>query len=54
MKVWVDASPMATGVTLEVNGSIVKITCWLYPTDAKHINFTKIHAMIRVINLALQ
>lgn len=49
-----DASPMATGVSLEVNGSIVKIICWLCPTDAKHINFAELDAMIRVINLALQ
>lgn len=55
MKVWIDASSVATGVLLKVNGSIVEDACWLHPSkDAKHINLAELDAAIKGINLALQ
>ena len=55
MKVWVDASSMATGVALGVNGSIVKDACWLHPiNDPRHINLAELDAVIKGVNLPLQ
>ena len=54
-KVWVNASFVAMGVVLEANGSIVKDTCWLCPTNyARHINLAKLDAALKDINLTLQ
>lgn len=51
MKVWIDASSVATGVLLKVNRSIVEDACWLHPSeDAKHINLAELNAAIKGIN----
>lgn len=51
MKVWEDASSMATVVALVVNGSIVEDVCWLRPGgDAKHINLAKLEALLWLSN----
>ncbi|KHJ41654.1 hypothetical protein D918_08301 [Trichuris suis] len=52
-KVWVDASALATGVAVEVNGSIVEDAAWLRPDDAYHINMAELDAVIKGLNLAL-
>ena len=54
MKVWVDASSVATEVALGVNGSIVEDACWLHSiNDARHINLAKLDAVIKGVNLTL-
>ena len=55
LTVWVDASSMAMGVTLEVNGSIIEDTCWLQPeNDTWHISLAELDATLKGINLVLQ
>ena len=54
MNVWVDASSIAVGVVLEVDGSVVEDASWLRPkADSAHINRCELDAAIRGINLAL-
>ena len=54
MKVWVDASSLAIGVVLEVDGDLVEDAAWLRPRDdSAHINRCELDAVIRGINLAL-
>ncbi|KFD52624.1 hypothetical protein M513_06471 [Trichuris suis] len=52
-KLWVDASTLAIGVMLEVNGVIVEDAAWLRPEDACHINMAELDAAIRGLNLAI-
>ena len=53
--VWVDASWVATGVALEMNRTVIKDACWLYPTNhAQHINLAELNAALKRVNLALQ
>lgn len=55
MKVWVDASSLALGVVLEVEGDLVEDAAWLRPRDdSAHINRCELDAVIRGINLALR
>ena len=55
MTVWTDASSLALGVALQVNGDIVEDAAWLRPTqDSAHINRAELDAVIRGINLALK
>ena len=55
MKVWVDASSMAMGVALVVNGSIIEYACWWCPINyARHINLIILDAVIKGVNLVLQ
>lgn len=55
MKVWVDASSLATGVVLEVNGGIIEDAWCLCPTgDAVHIDLAELDATIKGISLARQ
>ena len=55
MKVWVDASSLALGVVLEVDGDLVEDAAWLRPRDdSAHINRSELDAVIRGINLALR
>ena len=55
MKVWVDASSVATKMAVGVNGSIVEEACWLRPiNDPRHINLAELDAVIKGVNLALQ
>uniref|UniRef100_A0A5S6QMY9 RNase H domain-containing protein n=1 Tax=Trichuris muris TaxID=70415 RepID=A0A5S6QMY9_TRIMR len=52
-RLWVDASSLALGVMLEVDGSVVEDAAWLRPDDAQHINMAELDAVIRGLNLAL-
>lgn len=46
---------MATRVVLEVNGDIVEDTCLLQlESIAWHINFAKLYAVLKYVNLTLQ
>eukprot|EP00117_Sycon_ciliatum_P045923 scpid44614/ scgid2187/ len=52
--VWCDASGLAMGAVLEVNGAIVEDKSWLRPSDDKrHINIAELDAVIKSLNLAL-
>ena len=53
--VWVDASSVATGVALEMNGMVIEDACWLRPTnDAQHINLAELEVALKGADLALQ
>lgn len=50
-----DASDVAIGVVLEVNGVIVEDACWLRSVDdKKHINVAELEAVVKGLNLAVQ
>ena len=52
--VWVDASSLATGVCVEVGGSVLEDASWLRPDDgAGHINMAELDAVIKGMNLGL-
>lgn len=51
--VWVDASSIALGVLLEVDGCVVEDACWLRRDDATHINMAELDAAQKGVNLAL-
>ncbi|XP_066985023.1 uncharacterized protein [Macrobrachium rosenbergii] len=53
VKIWVDASSLALGVAVEVNGSIVEDASWLRKDDSCHINMAELDAVIKGLNLAL-
>ncbi|KFD45928.1 hypothetical protein M513_13213 [Trichuris suis] len=50
---WVDASALALGVALEVNGAIVEDGTRLRPDEARHFNMAELDAVIKGLNLAL-
>uniref|UniRef100_A0A5S6QBE8 RNase H type-1 domain-containing protein n=1 Tax=Trichuris muris TaxID=70415 RepID=A0A5S6QBE8_TRIMR len=52
-KVWVDASTLAIGIAVEVNGAIIEDASWLRPDDCHHINLAGLDAVIRGLNVAL-
>ena len=53
--VWCDASNLATGVCLEMDGSIVKDACWLRKQqDVMHINLAELDAGLKGVNLAVE
>ena len=53
--IWVDASSVAIGVALEMNGTVIEDACWLRPiNDTQHINLAELDAALKRINLALQ
>ncbi|KHJ39815.1 zinc knuckle [Trichuris suis] len=52
-RIWVDASMLALGVALEVDGSVIEDGTWLRPDEARHINMAELDAVIKGINLAL-
>jgi len=55
MTIWADASSIAIGVSLEINGDVVEDASWLRPkNDSAHINVSELDAAIRGINLALR
>jgi len=55
LTVWTDASSIALGVVLEVNGKIVEDGGWLRPkNDVTHINRAELDAAIKGINLAVK
>jgi len=52
--VWTDASSLAMGVVLEVDGSIVEDAAWLRKNaDCMHINVAELEAVARGMNLAI-
>ena len=54
LSVWVDASSLATGVSLVYDGAVVEDACWLRPAkDSQHINLAELDAVIKGINLAI-
>uniref|UniRef100_A0A5S6QBQ6 RNase H domain-containing protein n=1 Tax=Trichuris muris TaxID=70415 RepID=A0A5S6QBQ6_TRIMR len=51
-KVWVDASTLAIGIVVEVNGAIIEDASQLRPDDCHHINLAELDAVIRGLNVA--
>ena len=51
--VWVDASSLATGVVVAVDGRTVEDACWLRGEDGGHINMAELDALIKGVNVAL-
>ena len=52
---WVDASNLAIGVAMEVDGEIIEDAAWLRSAeDVTHINLSELEAAVRGINLALK
>ena len=52
-RVWVDASSLALGAAVEIDGSIVEDASWLRKDDPSHINMAELDAVIKGLNLAL-
>ena len=54
LSVWVDASSLATGVSLVYDGAVVEDARWLQPEkNSQHINLMELDAIIKGINLAI-
>jgi transposase InsO family protein len=52
-KVWCDASTLAIGVLVEVNGRVVEDASWMRKTmDVNHINVAELEAVLKGISLA--
>ena len=52
--IWVDASSLATGMSIVYDGAVVEDACWLQlDKDSQHINLTELDAIIKGINLAI-
>ena len=55
MNVWTDASSMAIGVLLEVDGEVVEDGAWLRAKDdVTHINRSELDAVVKGLNMALR
>ena len=53
--VWCDASSIATGVSLEIDGSVVEDGAWLRKkNDFNHINVAELDGVLKGVNLALK
>ena len=52
-RVWVDASSLATGVLLEVDGATIEDASWLRSNASSHINMAELDAVIKGLNVAL-
>ncbi len=53
-RVWCDASSLAVGVALEIDGNVVEDATWLRKQDdPTHINLAELEAVLRGLNLAL-
>ncbi|XP_067930494.1 uncharacterized protein [Watersipora subatra] len=52
--VWCDASSLAVGCCLEIDGSIVEDSTWLRKFDESHINVAELEAVIKGLNIALR
>eukprot|EP00117_Sycon_ciliatum_P015220 scpid31464/ scgid0234/ Protein NYNRIN; NYN domain and retroviral integrase catalytic domain-containing protein; Pol-like protein len=51
--VWCDASGIALGVVVQVNGEVIEDRSWLRPADDKrHINIAELDAVIKGLNAA--
>lgn len=54
-EVWADASGLAYGACVKINGDVVEDASWLRPVeDAMHINVAELDASIKGINMALR
>jgi hypothetical protein len=52
--VWCDASSLALGAVLEIDGSVVEDGCWLRKADdSAHINLAELEAVIKGVNMAV-
>ena len=55
MNIWVDASSIALGVALEIDGDIVEDASWLRKqNDSQHINMSELDAAIKGINMTMK
>lgn len=52
-KVWVDASSLALGVVIEVNGQVIEDGSWLRKDDSGHINMAELDSVVKGLNLVL-
>ena len=50
---WVDASMLAYGATLEVGGEVIEDASWLRKECTSHINMAELDAVVKGLNLAL-
>lgn len=50
---WVDASSLALGAVLEVDGGVIEDACWLRRNECSHINLAELDAAIKGLNLAV-
>ena len=54
-KIWCDASSIAVGVCIQIDGEVVEDACWLRnENDATHINLAELDAVLKGVNLALK
>ena len=51
--VWADASSLATGVAITVNGEVIEDASWLRKDGDSHINMAELDALIKGVNMAL-
>ena len=51
--VWTDASSLAMGVVMVVEGEVVEDACGLRPNNDSHINMAELEALTKGINMAL-
>ena len=51
--VWVDASMLALGVAIEVDGEVVEDVYWLRPSDGTHINMAELDAALKGVNMVI-
>jgi len=55
VRIWCDASSMATGIVLDVDDTIIEDASWLRSkTDHEHINVAELDSVIKGVNLALK
>ena len=55
LSVWTDASKIALGVALEIDGDVVEDAAWLRPEDdLSHINRAELDAIVRGVTMALK
>ena len=52
-RVWVDASSLALGFVVEVDGHVVEDATWLRKDDSSHINMAELDTVIKGLNLVL-
>ena len=53
-RVWCDASSLAVGVCIEINGSIMEDNSWLRKVDdSTHINVAELDSVIKGINMCI-
>ena len=53
LNVWIDASSLATGVSLEHDGAVIEDASWLRKErDIQHVNLVELYAVLKGINMA--